>query len=425
MEINKGNIKKIIGLIVFTVVLVWAINNFEVVDTVFSGIVGVFAPFLIGACLAFLVNVLMRMLEKFWHKRLFKKPNKVADKLCRPVSMVCSIILIVGILFVLIFMLIPQLKEAFLSLIDLLPQFLLKLELWWKGFSEFMAGFSVSLPELHINWQNVIQSVSSAVYQMGQAFIDKTFAVTTSVFSAVVNFAIAIVFSIYILAQKETLARQFTKLFRAYLSPARAEKLLHICNTSNRVFANFVTGQFTEAIIIGVLCFVGMLILSIPYASTISVLVGFTALIPVFGAFIGAGIGAVLILVAEPVKVIWFLVFLIVLQQLEGNLIYPKVVGKSVGLPGIWVLAAVTVGGSAFGFLGMLIGVPVCSVLYCLLQESTNRRLAQKKPKKDGNPKNISGNNISVENNEGQVVPEANSETSVLLTEKENKENNL
>ena len=378
MELNKQNIKKILWIIVFTVVLIWAINNFAVVSTGFNNLIGILSPFLLGACLAFLVNVLMRMLEKFWRKRIFKKPNKVADKLCRPVTMILSFIIIIGVLFILVFLLIPQLKATFLSIIDMLPQFLMKVESWWDGFAKFMAAFSISLPELNIDWQNVIKSVTAFVYEMGQAFVEKTLAVTTSIFSAVANFVIALVFAIYILGQKETLARQFTKLFKAFLSKQKSEKVLHVCSTSNRVFTSFVTGQLTEAIIIGVLCFFGMLILSIPYASMVSVLVGFTALIPVFGAFIGAGIGAILILVAEPIKAIWFLVFLVILQQLEGNLIYPRVVGKSVGLPGIWVLAAVTIGGSAFGFIGMLIGVPVCSVIYCLLKESTNNRLAEK-----------------------------------------------
>lgn len=378
MELNKQNIKKILWIIVFTVVLIWAINNFAVVSTGFNNLIGILSPFLLGACLAFLVNVLMRMLEKFWRKRIFKKPNKVADKLCRPVTMILSFIIIIGVLFILVFLLIPQLKATFLSIIDMLPQFLMKVESWWDGFAKFMAAFSISLPELNIDWQNVIKSVTAFVYEMGQAFVEKTLAITTSIFSAVANFVIALVFAIYILGQKETLARQFTKLFKAFLSKQKSEKVLHVCSTSNRVFTSFVTGQLTEAIIIGVLCFFGMLILSIPYASMVSVLVGFTALIPVFGAFIGAGIGAILILVAEPIKAIWFLVFLVILQQLEGNLIYPRVVGKSVGLPGIWVLAAVTIGGSAFGFIGMLIGVPVCSVIYCLLKESTNNRLAEK-----------------------------------------------
>ena len=189
------------------------------------------------------------------------------------------------------------------------------------------------------------------------------------------NFVIAFAFSIYVLAQKETLKRQSLKVLRAVMKPEKLQKLLELLELSNRTFTNFITGQLTEAVIIGALCFVGMTIFGMPYAPAISVLVGFTALIPVFGAFIGTAVGAFLILLVKPIQALWFIVFIIVLQQFEGNLIYPKVVGKSVGLPGIWVLVAVTVGGSAMGVMGMLISVPVCSILYTVSRQAVNDRL--------------------------------------------------
>ena len=169
--------------------------------------------------------------------------------------------------------------------------------------------------------------------------------------------------------------RQSLKVLRAVMKPEKLQKLLELLELSNRTFTNFITGQLTEAVIIGALCFVGMTIFGMPYAPAISVLVGFTALIPVFGAFIGTAVGAFLILLVKPIQALWFIVFIIVLQQFEGNLIYPKVVGKSVGLPGIWVLVAVTVGGSAMGVMGMLISVPVCSILYTVSRQAVNDRL--------------------------------------------------
>lgn len=168
------------------------------------------------------------------------------------------------------------------------------------------------------------------------------------------------------------------KLYMLFYPESKAKSLIEILRLSNKTFTNFVTGQFTEAIIIGVLCFIGMVILKIPFALIISVLVGFTALIPVFGAFIGTFVGVFLIIMVAPIKAVWFVIFIVVLQQLEGNLIYPRVVGKSVGLPGIWVLLSVTVGGSVFGIVGMLISVPVCSVLYTLLSRTVNKRLKNK-----------------------------------------------
>lgn len=179
-------------------------------------------------------------------------------------------------------------------------------------------------------------------------------------------------------AQKETLTGQAKKVVRALFSEKWAHWITDVARMTNRTFSNFVTGQLTEAVILGTLCFLGMLIFRLPYAGVISVLVGFTALIPIFGAFIGVGIGAFLILLVSPIKALWFILFFVILQQLEGNLIYPRVVGKSVGLPGIWVLAAVTVGGNAFGLAGMLLAVPLCSVLYTLARQGVNARLARK-----------------------------------------------
>ena len=208
--------------------------------------------------------------------------------------------------------------------------------------------------------------------------IDTTVNITTSIVAAMVDIVLGIVFAVYLLSQKEKLGKQAKKSTRAILGDERSKRFLDITSLANKVFTKFVTGQVTEACIIGVLCFIGMLIFRMPYAAIISVLVGFTALIPIFGAFIGTGIGAFLILLESPIKAIWFVLFIIVLQQLEGNLIYPRVVGKSVGLPPIWVLAAVTIGGGLFGIPGMLFGVPVCSVMYVLFKEFVNKQNNQK-----------------------------------------------
>ena len=196
--------------------------------------------------------------------------------------------------------------------------------------------------------------------------IEATFGIASNVLNAFVNVFIGIVFAIYFLIDKEKISRQFNNIMKAYLPSKSCNKIIDIAKLSNRVFANFVSGQCLEAIIIGVLCFFGMIILRLPYAGAISVLVGFTALIPVFGAFIGTIVGAFLIFMVNPLQAVIFVIFIIVLQQLEGNLIYPHVVGKSVGLPGIWVLVAVTVGASINGILGMLLSVPLASIIYSL-----------------------------------------------------------
>ena len=198
--------------------------------------------------------------------------------------------------------------------------------------------------------------------------MNATLNITTSIVGALVNFLLALVFSLYLLAQKETLIAQSKRLLRRALPRKAADKLLELLSLTNNAFSSFVTGQVTEAVILGTLCCLGMLILRLPYALPVSVIIAALSLIPIFGAWIGAATGAFLIVFQSPIKALTFLIFLLILQQVEGNLIYPRVVGKSVGLPGLWVLAAVTIGGGAFGVLGMLLGVPVCSVIYTLLQ---------------------------------------------------------
>ena len=208
--------------------------------------------------------------------------------------------------------------------------------------------------------------------------MNTTFNVTASIVSVVVDIVLGVAFSLYVLAQKETLGRQFKKIIYALFNQQKADRLLDLTRLTDGVFTKFVTGQLTEAVIIGVLCFIGMLIFRMPYALVISVLVGFTALIPIFGALFGTAVGAFLILLESPVKAFWFVIFIIILQQLEGNLIYPRVVGKSVGLPGIWVLVAVTVGGSAMGIGGMLFAVPVATVLYVIFKEYIQKKYKEK-----------------------------------------------
>ncbi|MGI5825246.1 MAG: AI-2E family transporter [Bacillota bacterium] len=382
MELNKNNVKKILLIITFGLVLFWALSNPASALKIFRGLLALLSPFLLGGCLAFIINVLLRPLERLWDKvraKIRKKgASKRAESFKRPVCILLSTLIIAALFVFLFFMVVPEIRRTGEMIISMLPQYLAQIDTWWNSLAEFLRQYSIALPQDALNLKQIGQSVSNFLSTAVPAFFSSTLAITTSVFGVVFNFVLGFVFALYILAQKETLGRQITKLCRAYLPEAKAERFLEIASLSNRTFGNFVTGQLTEAFIIGILCFIGMTVFSIPYAPMISVLVGFTALIPVFGAFIGTAIGAFLILMVEPVKAFWFVVFIIVLQQLEGNLIYPKVVGKSVGLSGIWVLAAVTIGGTLFGVTGILFGVPVCSVLYAVLRQNVNRRLAAK-----------------------------------------------
>lgn len=230
----------------------------------------------------------------------------------------------------------------------------------------FAAKYNIVLPEYAIDSDLLIRKITALINDKGSGIISITWDAATSVLSGLIDVLLAFIFALYLLAKKEVVAAHLKKLIVTILPQKKAKQLLSIASLTNHTFSSFVSGQLTEAVIIGILCFLGMLILKLPYAGAISTFVAFTALIPVFGAWLGGGLGAFLILLADPIKAVWFIIYLLLLQQVEGNLIYPKVVGKSVGLPGLLVLMAVTVGGEAFGILGMLFSVPVCAVLYNL-----------------------------------------------------------
>lgn len=370
MDISKKTVKRILLIIAFTVILIWAVYNHKLLFKYIGELYALISPFVIGLCIAYVVNVIMRPIERMWMKLLSRFKGKWVEKLKRPICLLLSILLIIGIILAVVFLIIPELSESVSSLVSMIPSYVTEIESWWEALSERLVKYGVDLPQFNFNPDKLIDFLKDG----GTAVLNTTLSATTSIVTAVINFVLALAFSIYVLAQKETLKRQSKKVMSRLMKPEKMQKLLDMLDLINRTFTNFITGQLTEAVIIGVLCFIGMSIFRMPYAPAISVLVGFTALIPVFGAFIGTAIGAFLILLVKPIQAVWFVVFIIVLQQFEGNLIYPKVVGKSVGLPGIWVLVAVTIGGKAMGVVGMLISVPLCSVLYVVARNAVNGR---------------------------------------------------
>ncbi len=380
MELNKKNVKVILLIISASILLLWGLNHLDFVLSIIGGAFSVIAPFIVGLCLAFIFNVLLRPLEGLWDK-IFKKKKKtkLILKLKRPVCLVLSILIIMAVIFILLFMIIPEITRTVSTIASSVPSYLEKIEAWWIQLKELLEHYSIVLPAFDLDFNKIAETLTNFLKTSG--LINKTVDITGSIFSGIFNMVLGLVFSIYILASKEKLGANTKKTLLAFLPKEKVEKAVDLAALSNKTFTNFITGQLTEAVIIGILCFIGMLIFRMPYALTISVLVAFTALIPVFGAFIGTAIGAFLILMVEPIKALWFIIFIIVLQQIEGNLIYPKVVGKSVGLPGIWVIIAVTVGSGLFGVLGMLLSVPVVSVLYTVIKEFINKRLKLKKIK--------------------------------------------
>lgn len=376
-EFNRKTIKYIVGAAVLIILFAWGINNTDKVSGVISGFFSLISPFIMGFCFAFVINVLMRPMEKLFDKIFKKCKEKNRSKIRRPVCLLLSTVIIIGFLFALVFMILPEFMNTMQNLVKAVPQYVAQIEVWIEKLIAFAANYGITLPEMSFNSDKILDTLKNFINDSG--IVDKTLTFTGSIVSGVVNLIVAIAFSLYLLAQKEKLSAQAKKFLQAFLPKKNdVERIVNFTEIVDRTFTSFVTGQLTEAVIIGVLCFIGMLIFKMPYAAVISVLVGFTALIPVFGAFIGTAIGAFLILFVSPAKALWFVIFIVILQQLEGNLIYPKVVGKSVGLPGIWVLTAVTIGGTTGGVLGILVSVPACAVIYCLLAHLVNVRLKKK-----------------------------------------------
>lgn len=366
MKLNKKDIRL---LVLYTVLLVFSFIYIKEIFSILKYIIKIFMPFIIGVMIAFVLNVLMGVIENKWFKKLIWNKNTK-----RGISLTLSILIVIGFFIILLLLIIPNLQDTIVIFANNIPDYLSNLK-------ELLLKLNVS--------DNVINDIMDALSNLGDSakeyvlsnsgkIIETTFGIATNVLNAFVNVFIGIVFAIYFLIDKEKISRQFSNIMKAYLPSKSCKKIEDIVELSNKVFANFVSGQCLEAIIIGVLCFFGMIILRLPYAGAISVLVGFTALIPVFGAFIGTIIGAFLIFMVNPLQSVIFVIFIIVLQQLEGNLIYPHVVGKSVGLPGIWVLVAVTIGASINGVLGMLLSVPLASILYSILKTDVNLKLKKK-----------------------------------------------
>lgn len=371
---NKANILLVFLFIAFTVLFCWCLMNISQVAGLCRTVLSAFMPIIYGFFIAFIINLFMRPLESVYDK-LFKK-KKINFKIKRALCLIISIVLVVSIVLAVLFLVIPELVNTVYSFIHELPKYMASAEAKLNEIEKNFHTFNFQLPEL--NAEELEARFIKLLTEKGFDFVNMTINLTSSIFSGVFNFVVSFFFAIYMLAQKEKLCHTIKRFLFAFIPISVANKILSWTKVTNKTFTKFATGQLTEAVILGALCFVGMIILGIPYPLIISILIGFTALIPVFGAFIGIIIGAVLIVLVNPVKAVWFVIFMIILQQLEGNLIHPKVVGKSVGLPGILVLAAVTVGGNAFGLLGTLLSVPIVSVIYFGLRLFVNRKLKER-----------------------------------------------
>ena len=336
----------------------------------FAGkLVGAASPLIIGAVIAYVINILMSSYEKHFF------PNKNSGAVVRlraPVCLILAVLTLCGITALIIGLVIPELISCIKFLISEIPPAIEKL--LQSDFVEKYVPADMLKRLSEIDWREHITNIAQVLASGIGGAADAIFTAITSVFSAVVQGLIAIIFAIYLLLDKKRIARQGKRLIDTYFRGAWIDKVSYCLGIVNESFRRYIVGQCTEAVILGVLCMAGMFVLRFPYAAMIGALIGFTALIPIAGAYIGAAIGAIMIMTESPLRAVLFIVFIIVLQQIEGNLIYPKVVGRSIGLPSIWVLAAVTIGGSIMGIPGMLLGVPITASLYRLLRDDMRRR---------------------------------------------------
>lgn len=377
MDLSKLSMKKIRELIIFTVLLVVALWKFEVVIDVLKTIWGILFPFVLGGAIAFVINVPMSFLEK----KIFgktKDENKVGKKLARPISLLLTIILAVGVIALVMFGVIPQLTRTMGSLMISIANFVPQMQSWIREFSHNNQDIMKLVNQVQFNQDQAIKWGISILGSGAGNMMNTTMSAVGSIVSGFATFFIAFSFACYILFQKEKLHVQIRKVFFAFIPKQKAEAFLKICSLTYQTFANFLTGQCVEAVILGSMFVVTLSILKMPYALLIGTLIAFTALIPIFGAFIGCAVGCFLIFMISPKQAILFIIVFLILQQIEGNLIYPHVVGGSVGLPSIWVLAAVTIGGNLMGIVGMLIFIPLVSVLYTIFREFVYLRLKEK-----------------------------------------------
>lgn len=369
----KTDIKKHASLLIGLFILYLAIRYWDGAINLLSMALGAAGPLIIGAVIAYILNILMSFFEKYYFP---KSKSKWVTGSRRIVCVLLAFLSLIGIVALIIGIVVPELINCGKHLFAEVPGAVMNLLAYLEQ-NEMIEQYVVMLEDYLVNnfsgMEDKLMSGAQSVLNGVGGVMSSVVSVVGSAFSSVVTFLVAVIFSIYILLGKEKLGAQAKKLITTYFKK-RSDKIFYVVDTLNDSFHHFIVGQCTEAVVLGVLCMVGMWIFRFPYAMMIGVLIGFTALIPIAGAYIGAGVGAFMMLTESPLTALLFIVFIVVLQQLEGNLIYPKVVGSSIGLPGIWVLAAITVGGGLMGVFGMLLAVPIAAAVYKLIQADIKKR---------------------------------------------------
>lgn len=378
MKHESMNKKDVTCLVIGAVLLYWGLNHLEFFMSAAGIAIGIVSPFLLGCGIAFLLNLIMRPIEKGL-RALFDRGHlkqKRKDKILRPLSIVLTLLILLSVFAGLIAVVVPKLSDTVLATQQDVKAFLPTLQA--AAGSEGISKLLALIESLGVDIANVSKDIMDTLGGMGGTILSGSLDVVTTVFSQATTFGIAFVFAVYLLAGKEQVARQSKRMIAAYSSENTVKKVASFFHLVDDTFSSFFRGQFLEACILGLMFFVGMNLFRFPYAALISVLVTVTALIPIFGAFIACIIGTLLMIVHNPMQGVWFVVFFLAMQQIEGNFVYPHVMSTRVGLPSIWILVAVTLGGSMFGIAGMLLFIPIISVVYTLLRQNIDQRLKRK-----------------------------------------------
>jgi len=369
------SIKRPLMLITYAVLAYFLINNTSTVIEFISFGLSLLSPLFIGVGIAFIINLLMRLYEERLFDRIFSlKKLKKLKRFERTLSMISAYATAVAIIVVVVNFIIPQITLSIKSLTESLPGYMSEVTSFLQGLAQ---NYDFT-KELWAQFINNIDKIISNASQFINAALPQLLNITKGLTYGVINLFLGIVFSVYMLASKEKLISILKKIIYVMFKKEMGDRIIGVCCRANKIFRSFVGGQLIESVILGILCFIGMAVFRMPYAPLVSVIVGITSLVPVLGTYVGVVLSAFLILLESPIYAFWFVVFIIVLQQIEGNLIYPRVVGNAIGLSGLWVLLAVTVGGSLFGVLGILLGVPVMAVIYELFREYVNNTLNEK-----------------------------------------------
>lgn len=378
MNLNKENMRKLRELILFTIIILIALWNYKILFDWIGAAFRIILPFILGGGIAFILNIPMSFLEEKIFQNRHLKEKKIAQRLSRPVCLILTLAIVIGVVVLVMFVVIPELTRTILSLGRTIQAFIPEAQRFLEQLFTNNKDIQQWLANLNLDVGRLTDSAMAFFQNSAGNVLNSTMSAIGSIVSGVTTFVIAFVFSCYVLLQKEKLNIQVKKVVYAFFPEKRAEWMFEVGSLASKAFSSFFTGQCVEALILGCMFFIVMSILNMPYTMLVSVLIAFTALIPIFGAFIGCFVGAFLILMVDPMQMIVFVVTFLILQQIEGNLIYPKVVGSSVGLPSIWVLAAVTIGGSLMGIVGMLIFIPIVSVVYTLFRASVYKHLKRK-----------------------------------------------